>query len=230
MALKAGDKLVVPVKFAPAAAGGSVGSLQLATNVTGFTTVTVPLAGNGTTPGLTVEPASLAFGAPGSGDENDPNTGPIPVGESEPFEVDVTNTATVDEKVTSVTGPSSPFSLTGGLTTGQVLTPGQSAAATITYTPTAPTTSDSGSMAVSYTDGTTTGTLTLPMTGVSVAGSGALTPSPASVTFSHVPLGQDASSTVTLSNTGNLPVTVTSFSAPGVPFTTPVPVTEGPDH
>jgi hypothetical protein len=189
--------------------------------------VTVPLAGNGTTPGLTVEPQSLAFGAPGNGDENDPNTGPIPVGESEPFEADVTNTATVDETVTSITGPSSPFSITGGLKTGQVLTPGQSAAVTITYTPTAPTTSDSGSMSVSYTDGTTTGTVTLPMTGVSVAGSGALAPSPASVTFSHVPLGQVASSTITLANTGNLPVTVTSFSAPGVPFTTPVPVPNG---
>ena len=227
MVLKAGDKLVVPVTFAPAAAGGSVGSVQLATNVTGFTMVTVPLAGNGTTPGLTVEPQSLAFGAPGNGDENDPNTGPIPVGESEPFEADVTNTATVDETVTSITGPSSPFSITGGLKSGQVLAPGQSAAVTITYTPTAPTASDSGSMAVSYTDGTNTGTVTLPMSGVSVAGSGALAPSPASVTFSHVPLGQVASSTVTLANTGNLPVTVTSFSAPGVPFTTPVPVPKG---
>jgi hypothetical protein len=225
--LEAGDQLVVPVTFTPAAAGGSVGSVQLATNVTGFTTVTVPLAGNGTTPGLTVAPQSLAFGAPGNGDENDPNTGPIPIGESEPFEADVTNTATVDETVTSITGPSSPFRITGGLTAGQVLTPGQSAAVTITYTPTAAGPPDGGSMAVGYTAGTTTGTLTLPMTGANVAGSGTLTPSPAAVTFSHVPLGQDASSTVSLTNTGNLPVTVTGFSEPGVPFTTPVPVPSG---
>ncbi len=215
VALKAGDKLVVPVTFAPATAGGSVGSVQLATNVAGFPTVNVPLAGNGTTPGLSRSPESLAFGAPGNGDENDPNTGPIPVGESEPFEADVTNTATVDETVTGITGPSSPFSLTGGLKTGQVLTPGQSAAVTITYTPTTATRSDSGSMAVSYTDGTTTGTVTLPMTGVSVAGERRADPvrprrSPSATSRS----GGVAGSTVTLTNTGNLPVTVTSFSAP----------------
>ena len=225
--LTAGDKLVVPVTFAPGTVGVLAGSVQLATNVPGFTTVTVPLAGNGTTPGVTVAPEMLAFGAPGSGDDDDPDTGPIPVGAAEPFEAAITNTATVNETVTGITGPSAPFSLTGGLTAGQVLTPGQSATVTITYTPTTASMSDSGSMAVSYTDGTSARTLTLPMTGASVPGSGVLTPSGASVTFGSVPLGSSAGSTVTLANTGNLPVTVTGFSAPGVPFTTPVPVPSG---
>jgi hypothetical protein len=226
-AVRAGDQLAIPVTFTPAAAGGSAGSLTLTTNVAKFASVTVPLAGNGTTPGLSVEPGTLAFGAQGTGNQNDPNNGPIPVGASEPIQADIVNTATVSETVTGITGPSAPFSLTAGLAVGQVLKPGQSAEVTVTYTPTAAASSDSGSLAVSYSDGTTTGTLALPMTGASVAGSGALTPSTTSVIFNHTPLGQNATATVTFTNTGNLPETVTSFSQPGVPFTTPVPVPKG---
>jgi hypothetical protein len=222
VALKAGDTVSALVRFAPTVPGGATGSLELSTNAAS-TAVTVPLAGNGTTPGLSVEPGTLAFGAQGTGNNNDPNTGPIPVGASEPIQADITNTSTASETVTGITGPSAPFSLTAGLANGQVLAPGQSAVVTLTYTPTTANLSDSSQLTVNYTDGQ----LQLPMTGASVPGSGALTPSTTSVSFSSVRLGTNATSSVTFTNTGNLPVTVSSFTQPGVPFATQVPVPSG---
>jgi hypothetical protein len=54
---------------------------------------------------------------------------------------------------------------------------------------------------------------------------GALTASAATVNLGRVALGQASSASITLTNTGQLPVTITKFSAPGVPFGTPAPLT-----
>ena len=53
---------------------------------------------------------------------------------------------------------------------------------------------------------------------------GALSASATTVNLGHVALGQASSATVTFANTGQLPVTITKFTAPGVPFATPAPL------
>ena len=60
-----------------------------------------------------------------------------------------------------------------------------------------------------------------------MAGQGTLTAAPGSVSFGSVPLGQTSTQTVSLTNTGNLPITITGTTAPGVPFGLPAPVSSG---
>ena len=228
VSLTQGQALTVPVTFVPTATGQAAAQLQIATNVTGFTTVSVPLAATGTSPGLSADPATLSFGANGTGDSNNPNTGPVPVGLSEPFPTAITNTGTTTVTVSSVT-TSGPFTATG-VKAGDTLAPGTSEVATVTYAPTmvnsagTPAEGRSGS-------GSPTGPAARrrpwPCSGISVAGQGKLTAQPAAVGFGQVSLGQTASRAVTLTNSGNLPVTVTRFTAPGFPFGTPTPITSG---
>jgi hypothetical protein len=222
VSLKSGDQLTVPVTFTPAATGSSTGSVDVTTNVAGFTTVSIPLAGVGAAPGLTAYPATLAFGAPGTGIGADTNFGPVPVGSSQTLTVDIVNTGTAAETVSSVTAPTAPFSMTG-LSAGTSLQPGQSVSVAVTYKPTQVTTSDAGSLTVTG----SAGDVTVPISGASVAGSGQLTASKTSVGFSNVALGKSVSSSVTLTNTGNLPVNVTGFTGSGTPFGAPQPVTTG---
>jgi hypothetical protein len=228
VSLTQGQTLTVPVTFSPATTGQATAQLQIATNVTGFTTVSVPLAGTGTSPGLSADPATLRFGANGTGDSNDPNTGPVPVGLSEPFPTAITNTGTTAVTVSSVT-TSGPFTVTG-VQPGDTLAPGTSEVATVTYAPAtvnAAGTPAAGTFRVGFTDGTTSAVTTVALSGVSVAGQGTLAARPASASFGQVSLGKTASRAVTLTNSGNLPVTVTRFTAPGVPFGTPTPITSG---
>jgi hypothetical protein len=225
------QKLTVPLTFTPASTGGFTGSLQVAiADAAGTATATVQVSGQGTNPGLSADPATLAFGAPGSGNGNDPNYGPVAIGTTEPIQTAVTNTSTSPMQVTGialagtsqaafkVTAPALPFTLT----------PGQSQVLTVSYRPTAVAPAASPNTATMTISNGTSQTATVHLTGVSVKGQGVLTPSTTSlVNFGHVPLGTAGSTTVTFTNTGNLPVTVTGFTAPTVPFGTPTPIATG---
>jgi len=206
--LSAGQTLSIPVTFTPPGPGGFTGSLTLTTQTANFTTVTVPLTGNGTQAGLYASQTPLDLGS-------------VPVGGSASLETDIVNGGTSAESVTGVTAPGAPFGITGlsGVTS---IPPGGSVPVTVTYTPTAATAS-TDSLTVTGPDGSAT----VPLTGTGVPGQGTLTPAPSTVSFGNVQRGQFASKTVTLTNTGNLGVTITGFSAPSVPFGTPAPVTTG---
>jgi hypothetical protein len=223
VSLKAGDKLTVPVTFTPGVAGSFTGSVDVATNVPGFTTVSIPLLGTGAAPGLAAYPATLAFGLNGTGLGGDPNSGPVPLGATQTFTTDIVNTNTTAETISSVTPPSAPFTMVTGLAANTVLQPGQAVPVTVTYKPAQVTSSDAGSLSVTSADGTAT----VPLTGISVAGSGLLTASTTSVNLGNVQLGKSATATVTLTNAGNLPVNVTSFAGAPAPFGTPQPVAPG---
>jgi hypothetical protein len=76
---------------------------------------------------------------------------------------------------------------------------------------------------VSGPDGTGTATLK----GSGVTGSANLVISPASLDFGTVPVGQSATRTLTVSNSGNLDVTVTKAAPPNLPFVVNTPLPEG---
>ena len=57
-----------------------------------------------------------------------------------------------------------------------------------------------------------------------MTGQGTLSALPASVSSGSVPLGRQATQTAVITNTGNLPMVISAFSTPTVPFGTPVPV------
>lgn len=211
--LQQGQQLTVPVTFAPTAPGGVTGSLSLATNTANFSTVSVPLSGTGTQTGFYASPSTIAFGVE-------------PIGAGITMQTVITNGGTANETWSPIAAPSdSAFTVSAQPSAGTQITPGQSVTLNVTYKPTG-TSGDSSSISEpSSLSGGTAATVTL--TGTGVAGQGTLTASPASVSFGSVALGQQASQTVDITNTGNLPVTITGFSAPTVPFGTPVPVQNG---
>jgi predicted lipoprotein with Yx(FWY)xxD motif len=209
--LTAGQTLTVPVAFGPTAPGGAPGALAFATLAPNFSTVNVSVSGTGTQTGLYASPASLQFGT-------------VPTGSSGSQQTVITNGGTAPETVTSTTGSTGPFSTSGLPATGTTIAPGGSVTVTVTYAPTAAT-GDTGSLSITGSLGGTVATVSLGGTGET--GQGTLSASPASVSFGSVPLGQQASQTASITNTGNLPMMISGFSAPTVPFGTPVPVSTG---
>jgi hypothetical protein len=207
--LAPGQSLSVPVTFTPTAPGGATGSVSFATNLAEFPTVGVGLSGTGTKPGFYASPGTLAFGT-------------VPTGTTKALTADITNGGTTPETVTATSPPSSPFSVTGLPAPNTQLAPGASTTLTINYKPTAAQ-NDTGSLSVTGADGTAT----VNLTGTGVTGQGTLTASPAAVSFGSVSLGQQAAQSIDVSNSGTLPMTITGFRAPTVPFGTPVPVTTG---
>jgi predicted lipoprotein with Yx(FWY)xxD motif len=213
LTLAAGQTLTVPVTFAPTAPGGATGALAFATTTPNFSTVDVSVSGTGTQTGFFASTSSLEFGSVPTG-----STG------SEILQTVITNGGTAAETVTSATAPTGPFSASGLPAPGTVIAPGGSVTVSVTFKPAAAG-GDTGSLSVTGSNGGTVATVSLAGTGV--IGQGALSASPASASFGSVPLGQQHTQTVAISNTGNLPMTISAFSAPTVPFGTPVPVTTG---
>ncbi|HEX6451495.1 MAG TPA: choice-of-anchor D domain-containing protein, partial [Trebonia sp.] len=209
--LTAGQMLTVPVTFAPTAPGGAAGALAFATSTPNFSTVNVSVSGTGTQTGFFASPASLQFGT-------------VPTGTSGSMQTVITNGGTATETVTSVAGATGPFSASGLPANGTTIKPGGSVTVTVTYKPTSAT-GDTGSLSITGSLGGTVATVSLGGTGVT--GQGTLSASPASVSFGSVPLGQQATQTASITNTGNLPMMISGFSVPTVPFGTPVPVSTG---
>ncbi len=209
--LAAGQTLTVPVTFAPAAPGGATGALAFATSTRNFSAVDVSVSGIGTQTGLFASPTSLQFGT-------------VPTGSSGSLQTVITNGGTAAETVTSAAAPAGPFSASGLPADGTSIAPGASVTITVTYKPPAAT-GDSGSLSVTGSHGGTVATVSLGGTGTT--GQGTLSVAPASVSFGPVALGQQGSATENITNTGNLPMMISGFTAPTVPFGTPAPVPSG---
>ncbi len=156
--------------------------------------------------GISASPGTLAFGAVDVGTTSAPQT------------TTVTNFAATPLTITAapVTGA---FSMTSGPTLPITLATGETTSFTVVFQPIAP--------------GAVSGTLSLDSddpngaTVVALTGSGnaaaALTPSPSSVAFGTVQVGQSSGpQVVTLTNTGTTALTITSASAP-LPFSVNAP-------
>jgi hypothetical protein len=208
--LNAGQTISVPVSFAPTAPGSVTGTLRFAvTDNNAPVSVGAALQGAGIKPGFTASPGTVDFGQ-------------VPVGSSKNATISFTNTGTANETVTATNSASAPFTVTGLPAGGTVVAPGQAVAVNVTYAPTA-TGNNSDTITVTGPDGAGTATLK----GSGVTGSAQLTISPASLDFGTVPVGQSVTRTLTVSNSGNLDVTVTKAAPPNLPFVVNTPLPEG---
>ena len=205
--LAKGAKLHALVKFSPAAPGTADGTVS-------FTTSTgrvrhVPVTGTGARPGLYAVPGTLAFPfAPDQGLID------VPVGVSVVQMVDVINGGSTTDRVTSVTPPASPFTATDLPSVGQQIKPGQALVVKVTYAPQQPGT-DSGSLAITDSTGKR---LTIPLSGSATASVSQVTAADSAVDFGSVPVGQTVTKTVHVTNTGNVPATVSVPAVPRPPF------------
>jgi hypothetical protein len=205
VSLTAGQTLSVPVTFAPTTAGAAMGTLSVTTD---SGTVAVDMSGTGAQAGFTAAP-TLAFGT-------------VPIGVTKTLSVSFTNSGTTAETVSAVTAPTGAFTATGLPAIGTSVSPGVSIAVPVTYTPTTAG-NNTATMTVSGPDGSATVTLT----GTAVAGTAQLTITPSSLTFGQVTVGQTASLTFTIANTGNLPLNITKAAPPTAPFAVANPIPEG---
>ncbi len=206
--LAAGDSLQVPVTMKPLQPEGATGALAVATDSANYPTINVPLTGDGTETGLFPSAGALTFST----------VAKLATTQS----VNITNDGTTAEKVSSVTAPAAPFHASGLPAAGATLNAGQSIVVSVSYAPATAGTSQSA-LVIRGSGGTATVTLT----GTAAADTSQLTPSAQRVGFGSVPLGQQRTVTVDISNTGNLPAMITSASTLPAPFDAPSPVTAG---
>jgi hypothetical protein len=212
-----GDSLTAEgVTLTPAVPGGATGSLQFPTDSSNFPVVSVSLSGTGTQPGFYTPTTSETFTA-------------VPVKTNSPVQLSVTNDSAVSQTLTA--GTSNPLFTVSPSSTGEIL-PGTSVPLTITYKPTVVTvvgTPDTGTLTVTGTDGANTQTqTTLSLSGTSAADVvPTMTPTPNAVSFGTVHLGQHAQQFIDVTNSGNLPATITAISPPSIPFGAPQPVATG---
>jgi hypothetical protein len=205
--LTAGQTLSVPVTFSPATWGAVTGQIQLTTDAG---TIYAGLSGTGTQPGLAATPASLDYGA-------------MAVGSSETLAVSVENTGTTTETFTAVDGPSPPFTASGLPAVGDPLTAGAADTFFVAYSPTV-VANDNSSVVLTSDQGS----VTIPLTGVAQIANDQVTISPTSLSFGGETVSQtSAQQTFTVTNTGNLTLTITKAAPPTEPFTVLNPIPEG---
>ncbi|MGH3865124.1 MAG: choice-of-anchor D domain-containing protein [Pseudonocardiaceae bacterium] len=204
--LNPGDTLSVPVSFNPISPGLATGALTVSTSTGG---ATVDLRGTGTQNGLTATPASVDFGE-------------IATSATKSLAVIIANTGVTTTTVTGGTAPALPFGVTGLPATGTSIPSTGSVAVSVTFAPTV-----AGAANGVLTVTSTTGNVTVPLTGNAVTGQGRLTLAPTAVDLGPVAVGDTASSSFDVSNTGNISLTITKAKAPTGAFTSSAPLNEG---
>jgi PQQ-like domain len=209
--LSRGARLQVPVSFEPRAPGGMTGSLTFTTR-SRFGPVVVPLAGDGIRAGLYASPAALPFIFFTSGQ----SSGAVPIGTAVVQTTDITNGGSTTQTVTSVTGPSGPFTATSLPAPGTRIQPGGSIVVEVSFAPGQP-----GPAASSITVAGSGGTIaTVALSGSGRAAQSALTVSPARLRFGAVAPGKRAVARLTVTNAGNLPATISQATRLAGPYGT----------
>ena len=205
--LAAGAKLAVPVTFTPTATGASSGTATFTTNLG---TVGFDLNGEGTQAGLAATPAGIDFGT-------------VPTGANKTLSVNIFNTGATAATVTSTAAPVAPFTAASLPATGTVIPAGGSIAISVKYAPTAGGTNNSA-----VTVNGSTGSVSVPLTGISIDGDSHLTIAPSPLVFPGATLlGTTTNSNFTISNTGNINLTITKAAPPVGAFNTTTPIAEG---
>ena len=199
----------MPVSYDPTTLATTPATLTITTNAGTFA---ADLLGHGTQPGLAADPSSLDFGQVQSGG------GLAPVDA-----ISITNIGTTVETITKVVAPSNPFSSDQLPSVGDTIEPDASITVPITYTPQAGGGTSSSSLEVDSDQGN----VVVPITGTSVSGASQLTLDTNALNFGSVPVNTPVTLTFTVSNTGNLPLTITKAKAPAGAFTSPAPLAEG---
>ncbi len=199
--LPAGEGQSFSVTFTPQSAGTVSGNLAIAN--TGATPVmNIPLSGGGQTAGaLTPSPASLNFGS-------------VEVGSNQALTETLTNSGGSSVTVAQVNPTGTGYSVSG-LSLPLTLTAGQSQGFSVTFTPSS-TGNSSGNLAIL--SNASDASLNVPLSGNGLA-PGSLAPSPSSLSFGDVQVGNNQQLSETLTNSGGVNVNISQASVAGTGFT-----------
>lgn len=212
----AGASTTFSATFAPTTAGSLPGTITITSNAP-TSPSTVALTGTGTTaqPGVSITPASFAFGS-------------VVDGQTKSQTFTVTNTGSGALTISQLTVSGASYSLSG-LVTPSTVAPGASTTFSATF---APTTAASLPGTITITSNAPTSPSTVALSGTGVAGTVVLSANPTSLAFGNVNAGVTSSKSVTLTNngTGNVTISQITVSAKDVTtsgVTTPVTLTPG---
>ena len=206
-AIQAGTTLRVPVTFRPAHPGPVVEVAFLHTSA-GLRTVTV--SGYGTAPGLVTSARPLAFG----------NVRTRVGGKA--LTLTFSNSWSRPERITGYELPQGPYHVSGLPPAGTVLAPLQAVTVSVDFNP-----SRAGVYRALLRISTDHGSVSRPLSGAAQTGAGRLTPSSLHISFGAVPVGHSGTRVFTLSNTGNVPLTISRAIPPVGAFSTPLALPEG---
>jgi hypothetical protein len=199
--LPAGEGQSFSVTFTPQSASTVSGNLAIA-NTGATPMVNIPLLGGGETAGaLTPNPASLNFGS-------------VEVGSNQALTETLTNSGGSSVTVTQVNPTGTGYSVSG-LSLPMTLTAGQSQGFSVIFAPSAAG-SSSGNLAV--TSNASNASLNVPLSGNGLA-PGSLAPSPSSLSFGNVQVGNNQQLSETLTNSGGVNVNISQASVAGTGFT-----------
>jgi hypothetical protein len=195
----AGGSCVIQVTFTPTASGTIPGTITI-TDSASSSPQTVPLTGTGVAAAVGLSPSSVTFADQATG-----TTGPATV-------VILSNTGTAALTISgiSITGANSgDYAQTN--TCGASVAAGASCSISTTFTPTA---TGTRTASITVTDSATGSPQSVPLTGTGIAPGVVLAPS--SIVFANQAVGTASSSSVlTLSNSGNATLTISSISITG---------------
>ena len=207
--LAKGGSMAVPVEFSPTVPGQADGTLTV-TTADGETDL-LGVHGVGTKDGLGATPAAVLFTD-------------VPTNTVSRATVNIVNTGTTAVNVTGVTLPVSAELSVDPATTpvvGQTIQPLSSIAVSLVFSPTA-----AAPVTDSLIVASNLGAVTVSVTGTAVDGAAHLQ-MPSSLNFGDVPVGTSATRAFQITNTGNVPMTITKAKAPQGAFSTTTPIAEG---
>jgi hypothetical protein len=212
--LNAAATAILNVVFAPTTGGGASGNVTVTSDATN-SPLSIALTGAGAQPGLSITPASFAFGS-------------VVDGKTKSQTFTLTNTGSAALTISQLGVSGTGYSLSGLVTPSTV-----AAGASTTFSATfAPTTAGSLSGTITITSNAPTSPSTVALSGTGVAGTVILSANPTSLAFGNVNAGVTSSKSLTLTNngTGNVTISQITVSAKDVTtsgVTTPVTLTPG---
>jgi len=212
--LNAASTATLNAVFAPTAAGSASGSVTITTDRL-HSPVTITLTGTAAQPGLSIAPASFAYGS-------------VADGQTKSQTFTLTNSGSVPLTISQLAVSGAGYSLSG-LTTPQAVAAGGSATFNAVF---APTTAGSLPGTVTISSNAPASPSTVALTGTGVAGTVVLSANPTSLAFGNVNAGATSAKSVTLTNggTGNVTISQVTVSAKDVSTTgvaTPVTLAPG---
>jgi hypothetical protein len=186
--------------FAPTAGGDASGSVTITTDRL-HSPVTITLTGTGAQPGLSIAPASFAYGS-------------VVDGQTKSQTFTLTNTGSTPLTISQLAISGAGYSLSG-LTTPSTIAAGGSATFNAVF---APTTAGSLPGKITISSNAPASPSTVALTGTGAAGTVVLSANPTSLAFGNVNAGATSSKSVTLTNggTGNVTISQVTVSAKDV--------------
>ena len=204
MSMATGQSSNWTIAVTPTSAGTITGTLTVLGS-DGSSSATLNLSATAVTPGAQISLSSSAV-----------QFGTVSIGSTGNANLAISNTGGTDLSISviSITGPE--FGLTG-ISTPKTISAGQSVPVALAFKPTAAG-ALSGSLTITSNDPTNP-TMTVSLNGTgSTAAVGQLQDVPSSLSFGSVSVGSSGTKQITLSNTGNAAVQITSIAAAGTGF------------